>query len=287
MVAEQFPEWKNFSIAFLSDNGWDNRTFHLGDQMLIRLPSAAAYEIQVEKEQYWLPKLAPLLSLQIPIPIAMGRPGREYPWKWSIYKWIEGKSIASSEMFDCCEVASDLAKFLIAFQRLDATGGPLPGLHSFYRGGSLNIYDNEVRKAIIIIENKIDSKVALEIWEMALASVWREKPVWVHGDLSAGNLLVQHGKLCAVIDFGQLTIGDPACDLAIAWTLFGSKSRDIFRRILSLDDGTWNRGRAWTLWKALIVAAGFTNPGNTESTQCWHIIDEVISDYQKHKKCDA
>lgn len=284
LIANQFPKWKNLSIVPFALSGWDNRTFHLGDKMLIRMPSRAEYELQVEKEQYWLPKLYPFLPLQIPMPVAIGEPTKGYPWKWSIYEWIEGESIASGYVTDYCQLAEDLAEFLMSLQHIDSTGGPLPGLHSFYRGGSLEVYDNEVKKAVAAIRNKIDAKIVMEIWETALATFWQKKAVWVHGDISVGNLLVSNGKLCAVIDFGQLVIGDPACDLTIAWTLFNETSRDIFRRKLDLDDDTWIRGRAWTLWKALIVAAEFTNPGNAESLQCWRIIDEVISDHQKHKK---
>lgn len=284
LIADQFPQWKDFPIIPVSCSGWDNRTFHLGDNMLIRMPSGAEYESQVDKEQYWLPKLGPLLPVQIPMPIAIGKPAEGYPWKWSIYGWIEGESVASGYITDYCELADDLAEFLIAFQHLNSTGGPPSGLHNFYRGGSLEVYDSEVKKAVVAIKNKIDSKVVMEIWETALATSWREKPVWVHGDISAGNLLVHNGKLCAVIDFGQLAIGDPSCDLAITWTLFSGKSRNIFRKKLGFDDDTWVRGRAWTLWKALVVAAGFTDPVNSESTQAWRIIDEIINDHQNHKK---
>lgn len=281
LVATQFPLWKDLPICPVACSGWDNRTFHLGHQMLVRMPSAADYEAQVEKEHYWLPKLAPLLPLQIPVPLAMGKPAGGYPWKWSIYRWIEGDSAASGYIANLCEFATDLANFLVAFQRIDSKGGPLPGLHSFYRGGTLTTYDAEFRKALTLLKNKVDVKAATEVWEAALKTAWQEKPVWVHGDISAGNLLVQNGKLSAVIDFGQLAVGDPACDLAITWTLFKGESRKIFRAMLALDEGTWVRGRAWTLWKALVVAAGLTNPNNSESAQCWRIIDEVLNEEEK------
>lgn len=254
--------------------------------MLIRMPSRAEYAFQVEKEQYWLPKLKPLLSIQIPTPVAIGKPTKDYPWKWSIYEWIKGESIASSHMTDYCELAIDLAEFLVSFQSIDSTEGPLPGPHNFYRGGSLKVYDDEVKKAVAIIGKKIDSKTVMEIWEIALATSWLRQPVWVHGDVSAGNLLIDNGKLCAVIDFGQLAIGDPACDLTIAYTLFSSKSRDVFRKIIKVDKDTWARGRAWTLWKALIIIAGFTDPGNNESKKSWQIIDEVISDHRNLKRVE-
>ena len=278
LVAAQFPQWKDLPIQAVPVSGWDNRTFHLGDRMLIRMPSAAEYALQVEKEQQWLPRLAPFLPLPIPVPLAVGEPMDGYPWKWSIYSWLDGETASSGHIADLCEFAVDLAKFLKAFQSTDSTDGPLPGLHSFYRGGSLMTYDAEVRQAVIALEGKIDIETATKVWEVALATTWNGKPVWVHGDISAGNLLVQNGCLSAVIDFGQLAVGDPACDLAIAWTFFKGKSRKAFQDELPLDKETWTRARAWTLWKSLVVAAGFTNPNNFESVQCWRIIKEVLED---------
>jgi aminoglycoside phosphotransferase (APT) family kinase protein len=268
LIASQFPQSKAFSITPVATSGWDNRTFHLGQDMSVRLPSAADYELQVEKEHEWLPKLASALPLPISIPLALGKPECGYPWKWSIYRWLQGEAASSAKIADLSEFAIDLANFLTAFQRIDAKNGPQPGLHSFYRGGSLSFYDNDTRCAIANLKDKIDVDGATNIWEAALSTSWKKPPVWVHGDISLGNLLVKEGKLCAVIDFGQLASGDPACDFAITWTLFYGKSREVFQKILSLDKDTWARARGWTLWKALVVASGFTNPNNTESKQC-------------------
>lgn len=279
LIAEQFPQWRGLPIRAVASSGWDNRTFHLGEHMLIRMPSAADYALQVEKEQHWLPKLAPLLPLQIPIPLAMGQPGEGFLWNWSVYQWLEGEVAAAGKIHDLAEFATTLAQFLVAFQAIDTTGGPSPGLHSFYRGGTLANYDDEVRQALIALKGQIDIERAQGAWETALKTSWEQRPVWVHGDVSAGNLLVRSGKLVAVIDFGQLAIGDPACDLAIAWTLFSGESRRLFREILDLDEATWARGRGWTLWKALVVAAGFTDPRNSESAQCRRIIDDVLKDH--------
>lgn len=278
LVATQFPQWKDLPVRPVALSGWDNRTFHLGEEMLVRMPSAAEYALQVEKEHRWLPRLAPLLPLPIPVPLAMGKPGDGYPWKWSVYRWLEGDSAAMAEIADLSDFATRLADFLSALQRIDSSSGPMPGPHSFYRGGALITYDAEVRQAITALKKKIDGDAATDIWERALSTHLNGAPVWIHGDISAGNLLVKEGKLCGVIDFGQLAVGDPACDLAIAWTLFKGKSREVFRAHLPLDAGTWARGRAWTLWKALVTAAGLTNPNNTESAQCRRILDEVLAE---------
>ena len=276
MVAAQFPQWADLPVRPAVVGGWDNKTFHLGEHMVVRLPSAADYSVQVEKEHRWLQKLAPLLPLPIPTPLAMGEPASGYPWRWSIYRWIEGDIAAPERIGDLSDFAVSLARFLIALQRIDATRGPRPGPHNFFRGGSLTTYDAETRRAIALLKGKIDTKAATEVWEAALKTTWDRPPVWIHGDLSAGNLLVKAGRLSSVIDFGMLGVGDPACDLSIAWTLFSGKSREAFRAMLPLDAGTWARGRAWTLWKALIVAAGLTETNAVEAARPWRIIDEVL-----------
>jgi aminoglycoside phosphotransferase (APT) family kinase protein len=244
--------------------------------MLVRMPSSAEYAEQVEKEHVWLPKLSPFLPLAIPRPVKMGKPTKEYPWNWSIYSYLPGVSLAAANMEDPCALAKDLAEFLIAFEGIDPKGGPLPGPQNFYRGGSLTVYDEQARHAISILKDTIDTAAATKVWESALETNWQKAPVWVHGDISAGNLLVYERKLSAVIDFGQLSIGDPACDLSIAWTFFSGESRDVFCSMLPFDEGTWARARGWTFWKALIVAAGLTNPHNKESAQCFRIIREML-----------
>ncbi|MGM9451962.1 aminoglycoside phosphotransferase family protein [Legionella bozemanae] len=278
LIAMQFPEWASLEIKPVELSGWDNKTFHLGEHMTVRLPSHADYSSQVETEQYWLPKLAPQLPLAIAMPIAMGKPGLGYPLHWSIYKWIEGNTASIKRIKNLPQFAVALAEFLNALQQCDPTGGPLAGEHNFYRGGALATYDTETREAIASLDDKTYAEVTTEIWNLALSSTWQSPPVWVHGDIAIGNLLVNKNQLSAVIDFGQLCIGDPACDLAIAWTLFTRESRDAFRATLKLDSATWARGRGWTLWKALCWAF----PG--EKRVDWRVVDEVIADHRREYK---
>ena len=280
LIKKQYPEWATLTIRPVEFSGWDNRTFHLGDEMLVRMPSNAEYALQVEKEQRWLPKLASELPLPIPTPLALGIPSTEYPWHWSIYGWIEGQSAASTPIKNLKDFAAALAHFLVALEKIDSTGGPLAGPHSFYRGGPLLTYDAETRKALDVLKDTIDVNTASEVWDTALTTNWHGSPVWIHGDISVGNLLVKDGKLSAVIDFGQLAVGDPACDLAISWTLFKDESREAFRSSLNLDADTWARGRAWTLWKALICAANLTNSNAVEGKHALRIIDEVLADHR-------
>lgn len=253
LVAAQFPQWAELPIRPLP-GGWDNRSFRLGEALLLRLPSAGRYAAQVEKEQMWLPRLAPQLPLEVPTPVAAGRPGEGYPHPWSVLRWIDGETpdVAAA---DLARLARDLGGFLVALRAADARDGPPAGAHSFHRGGSLSVYDAETRAAAAALSGRIDATAALTIWEQALAAAWRGPPVWIHGDVAPGNLLVRDGRLCAVIDFGCAAVGDPACDLAIAWTTFGGESRAVFQDAVGLDDATWARARGWALWKALIVLA--------------------------------
>ncbi len=278
LIAQQFLPWKDLPVRPVVRSGWDNHTFHLGEDMLVRLPSAARYAGQVEKEHTWLPRLGPLLPLSIPTPLAMGEPAEGYPWKWSVYRWLEGDAAATARIQDLGDFARSLARFLVALQGVDPAGGPLPGPQNFYRGGPLSVYDTETRTALAKLKGKIDITAATDAWEAALATTWDRAPVWVHGDISPGNLLVRDGRLTSVIDFGQLGIGDPACDLTIAWTLFDGESRQVFHDLLGLAPDTWTRARAWTLWKALIVAAGLTNAHAAEAGQPLHLIHEVLRD---------
>lgn len=279
LVDSQFPQWAALPVRRVEPGGWDNRMFHLGGHMTVRLPSAAEYAHQVEKEHVWLPRLARSLPLEIPTPLAMGKPAGSYPWRWSVYRWLEGVTATPERVADLSDFAASLAQFLVALQSIDPTGGPPPGPHNFHRGGSLTTYDAETRKAIAVLGGRIDGAAATEIWELAVAAAWRDSPVWVHGDVSAGNLLVQGGRLSSVIDFGMLGVGDPACDLSIAWTLFHGESRKVFRAALPSDAETWARGRGWALWKALIVAAKLTETNTLEAASPWRVIDEILASH--------
>jgi aminoglycoside phosphotransferase (APT) family kinase protein len=279
LVASQFPQWAHLPVRPVVFGGKNNTTFHLGDEMSVRLPSARAYVAQVEKEQAWLPRLAPQLPLPVPEPVGLGEPGEGYPWPWSVYRWIEGETASLERIPDLPQFARDLAGFLTALQAIDVTDGPAGGQHNFFRGGPLATYDDQTRKAIEELRASINGAAALAIWEQALAAEWTNPPVWLHGDVAAGNLLVRDGRLSAVIDFGILGVGDPACDLAIAWTLLHGEARAAFREALPLDQGTWARGRGWTIWKALIVAAGLPGSSEEEMARSRAIIDDLVGEH--------
>jgi aminoglycoside phosphotransferase (APT) family kinase protein len=271
LIAAQFPQWAGLSVRPVTASGWDNRTFHLGPDMVVRLPSAAEYALAVAKEQQWLPVLAPHLPLPVPGPLAVGSPGDGYPHPWSVYRWIDGEPAATARVDDRTTFAVALADFLLALQRVDPAGGPEPGLHNWFRGGPLRKYEVLLTGALDRVE-AMPRDAIMEVWAAALRSSWDGRPVWFHGDVAPGNLLVRDGRLSAVIDFGTCGVGDPACDLAIAWTFLFGTSRDVFRERLAVDPATWVRGRGWALWKAVVTCAG----DGPEAADARRVIDQII-----------
>ncbi len=253
LVATQFPQWAHLPVGPVDLDGHDNTTFRLGDEFSVRLPSGDGYVPQVEKEHQWLPFLAPHLPLPIPEPVARGVPARGFPRPWSVYRWRPGEPAIADRVSDQSRFATDLAGFLSALYTIDPRGGPAAGARSFFRGCPLGSLDADTRRAIAALAEDVDADAAAAVWDAALATAWDRPAVWVHGDISNSNLLVNDGRLSAVLDFGCSAVGDPACDLAIAWTFFAGKSRQAFRDALRLDADTWARGRGWALWKALIT----------------------------------
>ncbi|GAA3675058.1 aminoglycoside phosphotransferase family protein [Nonomuraea antimicrobica] len=282
LIAAQFPQWAGLPVVPVEIDGWDNRTYRLGDDMTVRLPTAAGYVPAVAKENEWLPRLAPSLPVAVPPILGMGAPGEGYPFPWSVRGWLPGETAGRGRVDDLARFAVSVAEFVHALQRCDTAGGPPAGEHSFYRGTPPAHYDEETRRCLSALRGHVDTGLAASVWEAAVAAEWRGRPVWFHGDLAHGNLLVADGRLTAVIDFGTSGVGDPACDLVISWTMFAGESRRAFRRAIGADDATWARARGWALWKALLVLAGSldTDPGQAADNR--HVIAEVLADHRRH-----
>jgi aminoglycoside phosphotransferase (APT) family kinase protein len=282
LLAAQFPRWADLAIEPVPSAGTDNALYRLGDDMAVRLPRIPVATGQVDKEHRWLPRLAPHLPLAIPVPLAKGTPGEGYPWRWSVYQWLDGEPATMERLADARQAATELAQFIAALQRIDPTGGPSPGPHNFSRGVPLAMRDAPTRAAIASLNGVLDLDAVTAAWGAALqAPAWRRPPVWIHGDLQSGNLLAVQGRLSAVIDFGGLGVGDPACDLIVAWNLLSAETRDVFRAALRVDDATWARGRGWALSVGLIALPYYqiTNPvlaGISRRT-----IEEVLADHRR------
>jgi aminoglycoside phosphotransferase (APT) family kinase protein len=232
LLRGQFPHWADRPLTPVGA-GTDNVMMRLGDDLVVRLPRRAARTTTIEFEQRWLPLLAPRLPLPIPAPLGLGRPSADYPGPWSVQRWLPG----DHRFTDLPGCASQLARFLTALSGVETAGAP-----AGYRGGSASGWDGLVRAAL----RDLDVPGGEDLWAAALRlPAWDRPPVWTHGDLLPTNLLAAGGRLAAVLDFGCAGLGDPACDLMPAWTLFDPASRPVFRAALDVDDATWERGRAW------------------------------------------
>ena len=278
LLAGQFPQWAGLPVERVESSGTDHAIYRIGDRLAARLPLIGSATRQAAMEAQWLPKFAPHLPLAIPVQLARGRPAAGYPFAWSVYAWLPGEN-ANGTIRDLVQAAADLAGFISALRGVDTAGAPERRRYS--RGGPLAEGDEQVRRSVAELGDRIDGAAALRSWaESVAAPGWAGPEVWLHGDLLPGNLLVVEGRLAAVIDFGTLGVGDPAGDLLPAWNVFGGESRARFRAELAVDDASWLRGRGWALRQAVVALPYYwdTNPGMIR--QASHALAEVLADRQ-------
>ncbi|MFJ8915831.1 aminoglycoside phosphotransferase family protein [Amycolatopsis sp. NPDC102389] len=280
LIAAQFPRWAGLAIERWPSGGTVNAMFRLGDDMAVRLPLTKSGAKDVALEQKWLPRIAPRLPTPIPEVLGAGVPADGYPWPWSVYRWLPGENPLPEALGSPVPLAEDLAEFVLAMRRVPPSPSLAPKAH---RGGPLATLDAETRSAIEslrgIPEENVDCDAVLALWETALrVPAWEEAPVWLHADLMPGNLLVSVGRLSAVIDFGCMGVGDPACDLFPAWNLLPSSGREAFREALGVDDASWNRGRGRTLSQALIALPYYRTTNEAMAGNARHVIRAVLDD---------
>jgi len=256
LLAEQHPDLHHLvlePVAF----GWDNVLFRLGSDLGVRLPRRQVAAELIESEQRWLPQLAPRLPLPVPVPLRVGRPGPAYPWAWSVTRWIEGHDLADGPGADAIGVARQLGEFLAALH----TPAPVDAPSNPYRGVPLANRDEGTEQRIDQLAGMIDARAVRERWRALVATpAWAGPSVWLHGDLHPANILAADGQVTAVIDFGDITAGDPATDLGLAWMLLPRTARATFRVAAgSVDDATWTRAQGWALSLALAYLANSAN----------------------------
>ncbi len=279
LIAHQWPEYNHLPIYEVEKQGHDNRTYRLGNDLLIRMPTDEPYALKVPKEHELLPKLATHLSVIIPKPIKMGLPSKDYPYPFSIYQWLEGQSANHLRVDNKAleHIAAQLAVFLKELQSIQDLDGPHPGQHNWWRGDHVSVYGQNAKTQITHLTTIIDSQAGLALWQKACATKWQKHSVWIHGDFAAGNILIKDNKLNAVIDFGGMGIGDPACDLVIAWTYLSGNARDIFIKTMDLDEDTWLRAKAWALWKATFELCQIEDKSSPAAIRQKKIIEDVLT----------
>jgi len=279
LLSVQFPHWASLPIEPVRSTGTDNAIFRLGDALAVRLPRRASAAAGVEKEQTWLPRIAHHLPLAAPRLLGRGKPGCGYPFNWSVCSWLGGESAMHGQLKGCTQAADDLASYIRVLHGLDTSGGPAPGEHNFWRGVPLAARDEYARTSIDALRGLLDVGLITAAWELALrVPAWSGPLVWIHGDIQASNLLVRDGRLTAVIDFGGLAVGDPACDLMVAWSMFSGEQRETFRTAVSVDDATWARGRGWALSQAVVALPYYLQSSAQIAGASLRTIAEVLSE---------
>jgi aminoglycoside phosphotransferase (APT) family kinase protein len=258
LLEEQHPDLAGLAVREVSF-GWDHAIFRLGDELVVQMPRRAIVADLVPALHRWLPELAPRLPLPISVPVRTGAPGVGFPWPWTICPWLPGVQALEQEPDDLEAAAVALGEFVAALAQPAPDDAPV----SPYRGGPLAERDPHVRERVANLGSSIDGAAVLALWDESLAVPVLTGPRrWLHGDLHPGNLLVDGGRLSAVIDFVDLAGGDPATDLIAAWTLLPPDLRPAFRAAAgATDDDLWRRGRGWALyWATAVVAGSADNP---------------------------
>lgn len=254
LVDSQFPQWAHLDLEAVASPGWDNALFRLGPELVVRLPRRQLGAELVPNEHRWLAELAPRLPLPIPVPVGRGVPAAGYPWPWSVCRWFPGRRAADVELGDEEQraLAAALGRFLTALHvpaPPDAPGNP-------WRGVPLAARAETTDRHLATLSERADIADLSARWQEALAApAWPGPALWIHGDLHPANLLVDDGRLTAVLDFGDLTAGDPANDLSVAWMLFSPGERALLRRTVAADAATWARARGWAVALALAYLA--------------------------------
>jgi aminoglycoside phosphotransferase (APT) family kinase protein len=278
LLKAQLPSWTELPILPIASTGTDNVIFRVGSSLVARFPKVSWAVGQPEREHRWLPFLATQLSLVTPSPLALGKPGSGYPWHWSIHSWTEGES-GTRDSLNNADAAERLAKFVFAMRAIDPSEGPASGPENSYRGVPLIQRDASVRRALKQLRDEPAIGAAKAIWDDAMGAPQSSSgPAWLHGDLQPSNLIIRNGQLVAVIDFGLMGVGDPACDLMPAWTCFTSASRRTFLSSIGANEQDIRRGRGWALSTALVALAHYrsSDPVMTEVSRSTLL--EVSSD---------
>jgi aminoglycoside phosphotransferase (APT) family kinase protein len=282
-VDEQLPHLAGLPLRRLPPVGTDNQLFRLGDRLAVRFPRTAGAAAAPAREARWLPVLGPQLPLEVPAPVALGAPAHGYAWPWTVVPWLEGRAPRTERLGEDCDgvpwehVARGLGELLAALRSVDAGGAPLkpPG----QRGAALATADAWVREWTQRAGDRVDQVAVLAAWEESLAApVWDGPPVWLHGDVHEGNVLVRDGRLSAVIDWGGLGAGDPAVELNAAWGFLPPTAAETYREALGLDDAAWLRGRGWALQPAISGLTYYEQTAPHMSEASRRIVDRVVAD---------
>jgi aminoglycoside phosphotransferase (APT) family kinase protein len=280
LLREQMPRWADLALERVDSAGVNNTIYRLGEHHAVRLPQTEWAAGHIRKEQRWLPEFAGRLPLEIPALAGVGVPGDDFPWHWSVYRWLEGAEAVVAPVSDEQAAALALGEFVTKLQQLPTGDGPRSGPHSALRGTPLPVRDAVVRDALRNLEGTFDTEAATAAWQAALrVPPWRRAPVWLHGDIHPGNLLVRDGAVRAVIDWEMLSVGDPALDLSAGWMVLSPAGRATFRKSVAADDDTWARARGWALCIGVLAAAYYRDSNPVLAGFSLRAAEDVVAEF--------
>lgn len=277
LLAAQCPQWAGLPLA-RAGAGTDNTMFRLGEDLLVRVPRTSFTAATLRKERRWLPRLAPHLPCEIPVPVHAGTPTEAFPLPWSVYRWIDGDEAGPGTVRDWPAFGRDLASFVQALHGIDLMGATREGDLSWYRGGSLRDCDDWVSPFFARCAGMVSDVATLErLWREALEPPDPVAPqVWLHADLKPTNLLVRDGALHAVIDFGGIAVGLPDAEHAPVWDL-PAEARAAYRSAIGIDDLTWRRARGWAIAPGISGLYSYRDTFPEFAAECRNRLEAILT----------
>lgn len=250
LIISRFPELAGREICHEASKGTDNQIFRIGDDLCARFPKVPWAAGSARRETGALPRFAGA-PIAVPQVYGIGSPSQAYPHTWSVLTWLPGAPLEDNALRDPQEAARQLADFFLFLRGVPPDAAFQFGPDNNWRGAPLAARSASFEAALARLP-MVDRGWANRVWSQALSAREPSSPAWLHGDIHPGNVLTANGHISGIIDWGLCGVGDAACDLLSAWSMFDAPARDVFRASLGASEAEWQRGAGWALSMAVI-----------------------------------